>query len=540
MKKLSNKWGNVAAIVLLAIYIFVGLSVYGDYGISTDELIERLSAYTNIKYVVSLFDEEKAEKIQAPDLMTYKDRYYGLLLQMPTIVIERAVDSLRDNVREILYMRHIYTFFVCIAGYVAFFFLCKKLFNSSWWGILGAGMVAFYPQFFAQQFYNIKDMIFASMFMVAMLATVLLIEHKFKWPWLVLFTICIAVATNVRIVGIVFLILIIGYILADFLFGKFAGDSYEATCTHPIRAGLFIFVGFFVILAITMPITWHDPVGELYNTFVKFCDYDDWFSNMVFMGGIFKKEDFPWYYIPMWLFITLPVWYLVLLLISSVKGIAGLVRIGKKKTWPEILTKYKYIVFCTCLVSIPWIGIQVNQSSVYNGWRHFFFCLPPLVLFMLYGLRSLLGNIALIKKTVLKRISAIALAGLVIVGFGWQMIWMVINHPYEMVYFNNIGKHFAQDFDRDYWHLSCIHAFRYVKELEGDNKFSIDSDDADRYQNLLTEEEKAQIIIEDVPKYYIETFRGVRGNEVDMPGYEEIYHIDVDGFKIASIFRRCD
>ena len=73
--------------------------------------------------------------------------------------------------------------------------------------MMGTAMIALYPRFFSEQFYNIKDMVFVATFMIAMFVSVELIESKFKWNWIFCFSAATAVSANVRIVGIIFLML---------------------------------------------------------------------------------------------------------------------------------------------------------------------------------------------------------------------------------------------------------------------------------------------------------------------------------------------
>jgi len=40
------------------------------------------------------------------------------------------------------------------------------------------------------------------------------------------------------------------------------------------------------------------------------------------------------------------------------------------------------------------------------------------------------------------------------------------------------------------------------------------------------------------PDYILESYYNVAGNTVSHPGYREVYAIWVDGFKIASVFKR--
>ena len=66
----------------------------------------------------------------------------------------------------------------------------------------------------------------------------------------------------------------------------------------------------------------------------------------------------------------------------------------------------------------------------------------------------------------------------------------------------------------------------------------MNSSGAQRFLDMLDEEERTRIEVTDNPTYYIETYRGIGGNEWEKEGYEEIYSIEVDHFKVASVLRK--
>ena len=211
-KKTTKRLMHFLIILAFLAYLLLGIGIYQDYSISPDEPTERVSTLINVKYVLNYWGIDKADEIDLPDLPDYKDRYYGTFLQMPTTMLEKY-----DDLGVVFKGRHLYTFFLCMAGYVAFFLLCRMLFHSNFPAMLGTAMIALYPRFFAEQFYNIKDMVFVSTFMIAMFASVKLIESRFKWNWILCFSIVTAVSANVRIVGIIFLMLMLGYLFLDYL-----------------------------------------------------------------------------------------------------------------------------------------------------------------------------------------------------------------------------------------------------------------------------------------------------------------------------------
>lgn len=525
-KKTTKRLMHFLIILAFLAYLLLGIGIYQDYSISPDEPTERVSTLINVKYVLNYWGIDKADEIDLPDLPDYKDRYYGTFLQMPTTMLEKY-----DDLGVVFKGRHLYTFFLCMAGYVAFFLLCRMLFHSNFPAMLGTAMIALYPRFFAEQFYNIKDMVFVSTFMIAMFASVKLIESRFKWNWILCFSIVTAVSANVRIVGIIFLMLMLGYLFLDYLGRKIWLEKYENQCTHPFICGGALLLLFFTVFVVILPTTWENPIRGIYDVFAKFSNYDDWNSTIVFMGKVIHKEDLPWYYVPVWMLVSVPVWYLILFAAAVVAGICVFVKKlkNKDKIVLKLFSKYKYVIWCVLLIAGPWLGIVVMHSTLYNGWRHCYFLLPPLVLLILFGAEYLFRE---------KRKVFLAFLPVMFIGAILQITWIINNHPYEMVYFNNVGKHFASSFDRDYWHLSSLQAVRYILEEEEEEKFSVETPGNDFYRYLLTEEERDRIIGEDSPLYRIETYRGKTGNEIEMDGYEEIYSILVDDFKVATVFKK--
>ena len=526
-KKTISKFINCLIIVAFMAYLVLGISIYRDYGISSDEPTERVSTLINTKYILEFLGIDKASELDVPNLEDYEYKYYGTFLQMPTMIWEIGSDDLKDA----FYGRHLYTFGLCLMGYVAFFFLCKILLKSNAPALLGTAMLALYPRFFAEQFYNIKDMVFVSTFIIAMLATVKLIESKFKWNWIFCFAVAAAISTNVRIVGAIFLILILGYLLVDYICGKVCPTNYETQCKNPVLCGTVLVLLFLTVFVLILPITWENPIQGIVNVFAKFSNYDDWDSTIVFMGKVIRKEELPWYYVPVWLLISLPVWYLLLFAVVMTTAICICIKKIKNKDRLilELLSKYKYVIWCISLIVGPWLGIVMMHSTIYNGWRHCYFLLPPLVLLIVIGVDYLFR---------VKRKYFMALFPVMIIGVILQITWIVRNHPYEMVYFNSAGKHFAASYDRDYWHLSALQAIRYILENDEEGKVSIKTPGNDYYRYLLTDEERDRIIEEESPKYIIETYRGKLGNDLKMDDYREIYSITVDNFKVATIFKK--
>lgn len=516
---------TVGIYLFFLIYFLIGLCIFKDYGISTDEPFERSTMYVNLSYILNQFGREP---MNVPALETYEDKYYGMVLQMPTIFFEVGDMGLQFIYR----CRHIYTFIICFIGYIAFFSLCKKIFNSNILGLLGAIMVGLYPRFFAEQFYNIKDMIFVSVFMISMWATERLVTSKFSYKWIVLFSIICAITTNVRIFGVIFIVFAIMYMWFSYILEKiYKMKIYNLTWRKVLFSSI-VMVGIYMMLwVVLLPGTWENPIHNILEMFMDFSNYD-WHGKIVFMGEVIGGNQLPWYYIPIWLLISIPVWYIACFFITGGIVVYNIIlQIKKKKNiLLNLFFEYKFLTWCTLLFMVPWVGIVAIKATMYNAWRHCYFLLPPIVMFILYGIQFIIINGKLRYK--------IFLFLFIIVGIVFQSEWICTNHPFEMVYFNEIGRKYGADFDRDYWHLSELQAYQYIAENDNSENITIDSSGNQLFMNMLDDEARARIEISEDPTYYIETYRGKVGNECKKEGYEEVYSIIVDHFKVASIFKK--
>lgn len=518
--------------ILFFIAFFVmGIFIYDDFGISTDEVQERRTTLVNAKYIMNTFGYDGLSDMDE-NLLDYKDKYYGVFLQLPCVAIE-WLTGFEDSPSIYLY-RHLYVFGICILGYLSFYLLCMRLTRSNCLSLLGTIMLAFYPRFFANQFYDIKDMIFASMYMVCMWVTVETISKKLHIKWLVIFAILSAIATNVRIIGAIFPILLIGYILLTWIIGK-CGIDLEDRYTHPLRSTLiilFVYIGSYIAM---MPILWNHPIMGIVNAFRKFSRFDDWNGHVVFMGELVRGSEVPWYYVPIWLLISVPIWYWLLLLVAFATLGIVLVRGIKQKrkiSWVCLL-RYKYLIWAVVLAVGPWVATVVFHSTLYNAWRHCFFLLPPIVFTIIYSLYLIKNKIGI------PLCFRICLTGVIIFGLINQSLWIVKNHPYQMVYLNPIGRVWGSQFDRDYWCLATTDMCRYVLENDSSEKISINAP-FNMFERLLNEEEKDRIVIEENPTYWLESYRKIIGDDYVREGYEEIYTIVVDGYKIGSVQKRID
>ena len=116
---------------------------------------------------------------------------------------------------------------------------------------------------------------------------------------------------------------------------------------------------------------------------------------------------------------------------------------------------------------------------------------------------------------------------------------MILNHPFQVVYFNPVGRHFAVLFDRDEQRATSSVLLDWILD-HTEGTVSI-CGETDSYL-LLSEEEKQRIDVRGMEEgeYLIDIFRNVIGNEVPHEGYEEVYASWVNGYKIGAVYQRID
>ena len=106
--------------LFFALYAVIGLFLFNDYGCGPDEGMERQTSLVNFRYVIETLQIPVPESTTTwlaylPDLHEYRDRYYGIALHFPLVVIESLFNFQMQPI-EFYSLRHFYTFLnYCIA-----------------------------------------------------------------------------------------------------------------------------------------------------------------------------------------------------------------------------------------------------------------------------------------------------------------------------------------------------------------------------------------------------------------------------------------
>lgn len=527
---------------MFGLILAAGLCVIGDYGISTDEPAERNTLLVNALYILQKIHVNISSSL--PRLRDYNYRYYGVFLQSPAIIGELAAGEGEYGIYKI---RHLYTFFFCVSGYFAFYRVSMRVLKSRKLSLIGTVMLAFYPRFFAEQFYNIKDLMFASAWCWCLLVSILVVQSGFRTRYLVLFAIVTAMASNCRFVAMVFpALLLIWFLYEHFSRNRStAGRLWKGFTREVLLPAALTFLTFLCTYIVISPILWEHPIKGIPAVIACFSDYGGWHGTIHFMGKVIADSVIPWYYIPLWILISVPLWYLFFVIAESVFFLRNFFAGAWRDVCDIILriTKNPFALYANLASFLPWIATVVMHSTIYNAWRHFYFLMPCLILDALLGIRHIEltnGRLRFIERAT------------VTLGLAMQLLWIIRFHPFEMTYFNGIGRFVAEDFDRDYWHMSKDALVSEIIRKENGNmnswsvtvpnsyfqyKYPAGRFNGIRFVENAAPEKDWNSLNTD---YVILDYHYSNGETADIPGYKEIYSIRVDGYKIASLLSRDD
>lgn len=439
------------SLFLLAI---VGCFIFRDYGISTDEQQSRLVGSISLDYIANLFNISFLLNGAAPlsnptdVFLNFKDRDYGVAFELPAEFLIKIFQI--ESSANAYYFRHGLTFLVFLGGVCAVYALAKKRYSDWRWGLVAATFLVFSPRIFGDAFYNDKDLVFMSLFVIG-INTMINLINKPSIKTVIWHALACAIAIDSRIMASIIPLATICVIGIQIL--KRDQLSKEYLKLLPI---FLIILCIFIYLS--WPWLWADPVTNFLQAFKNMSRFR-WSGFMFFMGDIINGANVPWTYIPVWLSVTTPPIYLVFFVIGCALTIKTVLH-RRLSLWSN--SSELQDVVTLGFFFAPLIAVIALNSILYNGWRHLYFIYPAFILVSTHGLYSLL--IWAKSRCILKRVILI----LVAISIAWTGVWMIRNHPYQYLYFNVLAKNWVKNFDLDYWGVAYKRPLQKILEKHPD------------------------------------------------------------------------
>jgi tetratricopeptide (TPR) repeat protein len=496
---------------LFFLAVIVTLITYKDYGISWDEPGQRYPGLLSYNYI---FHGNE-------DLFLTPNDNHGAGFELLLMIIEKWFGF--TDVRDIYQMRHLVTNLCFLFSLLCAYVLIYRLFKNRFVACIGFLMLMLAPRIYAHSFFNSKDIPFMFMVTICLTYCQYAFEKNKASAYLILGILC-GYATSIRIMGILLGGLILFFLLLDLI--TYARNK-EQIKKPLINIGVFT-AGFILVLYLGWPYLWKHPIDYFIESYTHLSHFDFRGSNLV-NGRYEVASKLPWTYFPTWFLISNPaIWLLI--------GFGGIVWIvidffRKPKLFLSNTTERNFLLYLGCFAA-PIFAVIFLHSVIYDDWRHLYFVYPAFVLMAVYFINKIYET----KYKVV--IQSVALLEVAVTGF-----FMIGNHPYNQVYFNNLVSHapeyLRKNYELDYWGVSFKQGMDYLLAKYPGKVIRIYCENRVFYDNnimLLPEEERGRIQLADPENadFFITNFRN---HAYDYPANTVEYSIKVLNSTILCIYR---
>jgi len=418
------------------------LLISRDAGISGDEEVHYQQSEKVYRYFAS--DGKNIEALNTPKTHL---KYYG---QSPDNICTILIHWF--NIKDIYGFRHLFSSFL---GWLAIFIsaLFVRWLKGDLAAIFTLLLFAVSPRFLGHLQNNLKDIPFALAYISGIFAIIKVVFtplNKRKWTDTLFLIVSIAFSISIRAGGLLLLFYLFFAVFLKVIFTK------KTNRTELIKNGLYFFM-ITVISYFAGLLLW--PYG-LQNIIVN-----PW-KSLIVMGqfpttlrqifeGNFIWSDFnPWYYLPKYMLITIPLIIFAGLLFFF---------IGIKK----IVRSHSYIIYGLLLLFcfFPPIFVILIHANLYGAWRHLIFIYPCIVILAALGFNDLWQRIKLISgRSVFTAIFLLLMIH--------PVKFMIAAHPYYYMYYNQLTgglKGAYSKYETDYYYHTMRSGAEWLKSYMNKN-----------------------------------------------------------------------
>ena len=525
MKYLLKLKNNFFYILVFTMYFFVGASVYKNYGLSYDEVYARTIGQVNVMYIASFINHDYAEKVREekniPTLYEFLDRDHGASFDIFAVALEVILHL--DEKQDIYYMRHLLNFIFYFISSICIFFIAKNIFESKFWALFAFLFYVLMPRFFAESFYNSKDVIFLASFTIAAFASQKFIIKQNIYT-LLFASIAIAFAITIRVMGIVLPPIVVLFFIV-----------YNSSKFSLKRNTIIFYTIIFAFLCILFtylfwPLLWEHPIANGAMILESMSKYR-WNYQVYYWGELIKASELPWHFLFVSFFISTPVFYSILFII----GFFCTLPLFTKRRLLFFNASNLFLVFYLLLCILPIAAILILDSVVYNSWRHVYFVFAGFSIVSTFGakkLYQLLLDKFHNKGKYFAYFSAIFM-------FSSLIVTNIKLHPFQNLYFNFLVKKNAP-FEHDYWCTTYTTGLKYVLEKNPNATLKIYFYGSHFAQYILSENERNRIVMVenfDEADYYFSNYFVGSNYTLPHPKYAKFHEIVVDGNQVCCIFK---
>jgi hypothetical protein len=511
--------------------LLLGAFLLPAYGTSWDEPADHLNGLVSLRYVAGRLAPAWAARHAAqlrgvPDLAGYHDNDHGVLFELPLAWL--AVLRPGPDARSYYLLRHAAVFVVSVAGAWALYRLGRRRFLDERLGLLAAGLLVLSPRFFAESFYNGKDLVFTALFTIGAWALARLLARPGAGRAAVA-GLATAAAADVRLLGL---------LLVPFALGLLAVRFWQEPAGRPRLAG----AALLYLLATAgagvagWPYLWADPLGHLQAAYFSLSHYQ-WPGKVLYLGHELLAPELPWHYPLVWLSITTPLAYQAAALLGLAVALGGLAR--------RPLARLRQPAGQLDALLVGWLLgplalVMGLHAILYDGWRHLYFCYPALLLLAVRGGQWLWQQRPRGGNWHRLALGAAGLAGAEAAATATRMVRM---HPQQQVYFSYLPARAAERlFERDYWGLAYRQGLEYLVAQQPQGPIYYDASHLPPIDNNLVwlrPADRARLVLAPgaAGRYFLTGYRHTASPYPDSVG-QEVFRVRAGGVTILSVFRR--
>jgi hypothetical protein len=443
---MNNKHLKYIFCSLAALLLLFMLKGGLDTGISGDEYLH----YNHSVYVYDYFASLGKDTAALNTPITHL-KFYGQSFDNLTTILAKWFD-----IDDIFQFRHISNSFV---GWLTV--IVTAVF-AIWLAGYGAGIIvillfALSPTFLGHAQNNLKDIPFTLSYIATILFSqrFLFRENKTRIWDAVLLTASIAFSISIRPGGL----LLICYIFLFFSILYLYKYLYKA----PLESAFFrrklpqaftISIAAWLLSLILWPYAQRNPILNVLKSAEVMTQFPTTLKQ-IFEGRMVWSDFVPWYYLPKYMAITIP------LIVFA--GLAAFVVLSKKIINTDNLLKYGFLVFS---ILFPVVFVIYEKSNLYGSWRHFLFIYPAIILLAAIGFSYLFEYL----KN--KYLIIAAIFGTLLLAFH-PIKFMILNHPYYYLYYNPLvgGLNGAYGkYETDYYYHTIRGGSEWLAEYLKNNK----------------------------------------------------------------------
>lgn len=417
-----------------------------DAGISGDEYLHYNQSVYVYDYFASLGKDTAALNTPVTHL-----KYYGQSFDNLTTILAKWF-----SIDDLFLFRHL------SCSFVGWLTVVVTAFFAVWLAGYGTGIIvillfALSPTFLGHSQNNLKDIPFALSYISAIFFTLrfLFSENKKKIADLLLLTASIAFSISIRPGGLLLICYLFFFLALYYLYKYLQYNNFDSRrFRRKMTQALLISLAAWFLGVLLWPYAQLNPILNVWKSYLVMTQFPTTLTQL-FEGKIEWSDFMPWYYLPKYMAITIP--------IIVFAGLAAFIALSKKIINSENLLKYGFLAFS---ILFPVVFVIYEKSNLYGSWRHFLFIYPSIILLAAVGFSGLI-------KFLKRKYLVIPALLFIIITALQPLVFMIRNHPYYYLYYNQfVGglKGAYGKYETDYYYHTIRGGSEWLAHYLANNK----------------------------------------------------------------------